>query len=218
MIILVNDNQMDKKVFKGIQRFIISEDVSAEKKKDIVLKSFIPETNLYNMYLNGQISEKKFAKKYIKTIEASDDAYSIVLMILSTVLQKKNVLFVCSKDEMDMGYMQILLQYISDRFGVKIASYKKWSDKKKLDTKISKDFNGEVFLEELDNYKEFLFNNLKEFEDARKAFGKALGVKIKHKKISKKKKHKINKNMVDNMMEKDFTEDMSIRIFRAKVK
>lgn len=133
MFIVCTDKQADKKCFKRIQKIIISkvfEDIK-ETETITVLNSFLPDMDIFNDYIDHNISCKKYYKTYAKRLRHDENKYATLVLLMLGYVNSKDILLVCSADEMKFGYMNFLAKVMHEDFGVEIQTYEKWKEKGK---------------------------------------------------------------------------------------
>lgn len=187
MIIVCNYKQSQKKCFKKKQKFVISkvyDDPKIENSYTTILNCFLPPMELFEKYIDGEIDTKKYYKKYSKHIRSNDELYSTLVLLMLGYNKEKNIVLICSDDEMQFGYMNFLCKILTDDFGVEVKSYSKWKEKKKFDNKSKIDIK--ALRIKAKEYKTFFDGN----EDSKKK--------------SKKKKKKAKKNKKKSNIMDDF--------------
>lgn len=199
MFVLCTEKEASKKQLKKSHKILVSyhlQDVT-ETKTVSHLSQLVPSVGLIKSFMNGDISRKKYIRKYIKTIEQNDELYASLLMLIlahensAKSITDRNIALVVSEDELQFGYIQALAGYIVDNFGVPVAMFKDW---KKAEFKNKKyKINQEKLTKDIKAYKSLLFDSYDEYQDTK---DKVQG-KVKDKKKSKdkdKKKYKGKKN------------------------
>lgn len=195
MIILCNEDQYEKKKLKNVHKIIVSDDLESipEEEKITHMRYLMPEFKLMNKYYADEISLKKYRKKYFEYLEC-DQIYATLLTLLLSYKKEKMLCIVCSKQERTFLYIQFLLQYIHENFGVYIIDYSKWKDKgfpKKFN--IFKDY----LIKRVNKYKHIIFED-----------------EIKENKKKSKKKNKNKDNDLMDLPDMDFDK----KIKRVKIK
>lgn len=85
------------------------------------MTDLLPTADMFMKYNNGQLSKKKFLKKYLKYISTKDT--NIEYCIFSIGMALKNNVSICltaNEKEYRIGYVKVLAEYISELFGVEI--------------------------------------------------------------------------------------------------
>lgn len=198
MFIVCNENEAGKKQLKKNHKILVSHHLQDVDETQTIshLTQLIPSVGLLKSYMNGDISKKKYIRKYVKTIENNDELYaSLVMLILahensSKDQEKRAIALVVSGDEMQFGYIQTLAMYIQDNFGIPFITYKEW---KKREFKLKKyKINEERLSRDVRKHKTLLFDSYDEYKDTKDSLG-GKGKKKKSKKIKNKDKKKKNK-------------------------
>ena len=158
MIIICNEKEYQKKKLDKIYKIVISSKIKVddEEPKIIALKQLMTPMKLMHDFYNDILSYKKYKKKYFEYLE-SEQIYTTILTMLLTYKQHKKLCFVCTEEEKQFKYMQMLLEYLNDKFKVKSMTYEKYKkstdvdftlDKSILNKEVMKNFNN-VFGDEI---------------------------------------------------------------------
>ena len=121
------DDFLKKFNYKKYNFLLVSQDIKTQKKYDNVYAtpSLIPPPNVISELLSS-VSANKYEKKYVNYLSNPKvDSLITVLVKLATV-DNSNVVLLCSKDEDEYGYLDILGDYITAVYGAKVFSYKKY--------------------------------------------------------------------------------------------
>lgn len=130
MITAVKESKLDK-INPALFRMI---SVSANTKKDTEFESFnmdilLPPAKLFIDRKNGDIGKKKFIKKYEKFLSQKNTTVENTIFSIGTAIRaKNNICFFCSDDEYELGYIQALIDYICEVFGVEATDPKDVKD------------------------------------------------------------------------------------------
>jgi hypothetical protein len=125
----------------------VSETLTADKDNEIKimpLTELLPPAELMKEIKAGDISEKKFDKKYAEFLKTDAAEYALFTVGLALKDSAKDFCFICSDKEWEYGYLQTLGETISELFGIKVSDVKKTSKaiKKSMDAipkKVKKD-------------------------------------------------------------------------------
>ena len=91
---------------------------------DISFPSLLPPSKLIIARKQGEISKKKFIKEYKKYLKKSKVVELSMLNVGKALEANKPLAFTCTEDEEDMKYLPVLVEYISELFGVQNVSFK----------------------------------------------------------------------------------------------
>lgn len=197
MIILCNENEMEKKRFKKVHKIIISYDLENLEDNDYIthLNHLIPPYKLMNKYYSDEISMKKYKKKYFEYLE-EDQVYATILTLLLGYKESKQMAFVCSNQERGFLYMQFLLEFIHEKFGVPVLTYADW---KKKDFPNKFGIDKDTLKKQVKKYKHIIFEDEEE------------EVKSNKKKKKDKKKVKEDKQNLSETKERDTIKRIKVR-------
>lgn len=124
------DDFIEKFNYKKYNFLLVSQDITTNKKYGNVYAtpSIMPPPNVLSELI-GKGDPDKYEKKYIKYLsDPKVDSLITVLVKLATV-DNSNVILLCSKEEDDYGYLDILRDYIEATYSAKVYSYKKYKKK-----------------------------------------------------------------------------------------
>lgn len=186
MFIICNEFQADKKAVKKLDKIVISEALEGVKdsKKITHMNQLLPPMDLFHNFINGEFSKKKFMKKFIKHIKNNDQLFASIAMIMLVYKKQKDLVLVCSAEEMRYGYMHAICMLLNDVFKVDIMDYDIWKSK---GAKLGKcKFDEKALKEVCKEYSDILFDD----GDDRHHKSKKKGKKDKDKKGKKKDKFK----------------------------
>lgn len=198
MFILCTEKEAGKKRLEKCHKILISSHLEDVKETKLVshLTQLTPSVSLFKAYMNGDVSKKKYVKKYITTILEDDELHASLMMLLlahekivNGAKKGKNdvVALVVSSDEMQFHYIQALVQTIYEIYGIPTAPYSVWRDN---DFKLSKTKLTDAFTKSVKTYKHLLFGDYNEYDKVKKSLkpDKKKGKKDDKKKKSSKKK------------------------------
>lgn len=131
MIIALKNGKLDK-VNKALFRIIYvsaSEEIPADAWN---MTSLLPPAKLLIERKNGNVGKKKFIKKYKKYLKTENSVVENTLFSIALSIASKNSLvFSCSDDEFELGYIQALVEYICERFELDVDDPKEMKEKVK---------------------------------------------------------------------------------------
>lgn len=164
MIIVCNEKEATKKSIKKFPKIVISSDIKSLPEGDDsfqYMNQFLPNIKLFHKYLNNEIGNKKYMKKYMKNIRENDELMASLTLLMMIYKENKDMVFICSTNEMNYNYIQFLCKVIEEDFGEDcIEYYKQWQDKK------SKTSLDEKKLKKMVNkYKHIIFEDNYEVEE-----------------------------------------------------
>lgn len=87
----------------------------------------LPPPSALIAYNNGDIGKKGLNKKYAKFLEKSELAEYALYVVMLGVKNQRNICFVCTDDEWDIGYLNTLADHIETKYGIevhKLSEYK----------------------------------------------------------------------------------------------
>ena len=103
---------------------IIKVSMEREDENETSLPYIIPPASIIIPFKQGNLSKKKFLKKYKKYLSESKGVEFAIFNILKAIKNKRSLCFTCTDDEYDYGYLKVLCEYISDEFGLEILPLK----------------------------------------------------------------------------------------------
>lgn len=117
MIALCKESKF-KKLNKGL---VVGVAVSQNEIEDTTFyPDLLPPPSLMIAYNNGDIGKKKFKKKYAKFLKKSELVEYAIYILMLGVKNQKNICFVCNDDEWSIGYLDVLVNHISEQYDVNI--------------------------------------------------------------------------------------------------
>lgn len=203
MFIICNEKEAGAKELKKVHKILISShlDEVEETKRISHLTQLTPSVNIFKQFINGDISKKKYLKKYISNIVDNDELHSsLIMLILAHQQEDKNgrpIALVCSSDEMGFLYLKALGKYIEKTFEIPVITYKEC--KKNKFKMIKYKLNKKYLSKMISNYKHLLFDDYQEYSKTVSEFDD--NVKKKDKKKSKNKEKDVKKNRKEVMKE-----------------
>lgn len=160
---MTSDTFLDKFIkdndYKKFNFLLVSENIKTDKKyKNVyVLNSLIPPPNVISEFIQNGISDR-YVKKYADYLQTANPTTMIVVAVKLAVIENSNVVLMCTKDEAEYGYLDILCDYIENVYDIPVCTYKKYKknpdkydlkDKKK---KVSKILNKQLELAKESHY------------------------------------------------------------------
>lgn len=196
IIKMSSDELLDKFIkkfdYKKFNFLLISENIKTEKryKNVYAIPSLIPPPNIISTFIN-EGNSKNYVKKYLDYISTPRVEAMITIAVKLAIIDNSNVVLLCSKDEDEFGYVDIICQYIENIYGVQTYSYKKYKKNpekcENVDDKVKK---------RVSKILEKKIGEMKDIEDSPKLKKKDMLTKIE--KLSKKELKKILKsNSID---------------------
>ena len=131
IIKMTSDTFLDKFIkendYKKFNFLLVSENIKTENKyKNVyVLKSLIPPPNVLTEFItNGKTD--KYVKKYADYLQTSKPATMIAVAVKLAAIENSDVVLICTKEESEYKYLDILCDFIENVYNIKICSYKKY--------------------------------------------------------------------------------------------
>lgn len=137
------DKFIKKHDYKKFNFLLISENVKTTNKYRNVysIPTLIPPPNIISDFISNGYGQN-YIKKYVDYISTPRVEAMITIAVKLCVIDNANVVLLCSKDESEFKYINIICQYIENIYGVKTYSYKKYKkdpDKcEEIDSKVKK--------------------------------------------------------------------------------
>lgn len=124
MIICVKQpklNKVDNNLFK-IVAISNDKDFDSDSNNGIFnMTELCPPADLFISYNNGELSKKKFLKKYRKYIEQKNTTIEYTIFTLGMALaNKSNICLTANEKEYRIGYVKVLADYLGELFGVEV--------------------------------------------------------------------------------------------------
>ena len=189
MIIICNEKEADKKVFKKIQKIIVSEDLKEVRGKTINQCYYLlPPSDLQDSFYDNDISLKSYKNKYQKYLRKEDEIYANLIVMMMMYNKYQDIILVCSTRETEYLYINFLCSVLEDDFGIEYCSYKKWKKKEEFGNCV---MNIKSLKKAIKEYKHILENS--EYEESKKKKKKKKSDKkhrLSTKDLEKSKKHK----------------------------
>lgn len=121
MIICVKQPKLDK-VNKSLFRIIaVTNDADISADGVFNMTELLPPADLFMSYNSGELSKKKFLKKYAKFLETKNTNLEYSILTIGMALnQRHNICFTANDKEYRIGYVKVLANYIGELFGVEV--------------------------------------------------------------------------------------------------
>ena len=120
MIICVKESKL-KKVDKNLFRIASISSEPLESEGIFNMTELLPPADLLMKVSNGELSKKKFLKKYRKFIETKDTNIEYTIFTLGMALERKqNLCLTASGKEYRLGYVKVLADYLAELYGIEI--------------------------------------------------------------------------------------------------
>ena len=191
MILLLTEEQAQKKAFKNVFKIIVSQQVRPFDKTCLTLsKGLIPSEQLFGAFAGGNINADKYYKEYVKDIKNTDSIMASFVALGLSYQQNRVLALVCSAEEMQYLYLGFLADYLERRYGIAYMGYKTYKKKfGRLDDIAGEmeDDNVQKLFKDAKKYKEYIFGEDVEMDTPKK------------KKKSKKKDKKEKRYCYDRM-------------------
>lgn len=196
IILLESDDLIDSFVKKfdhnKFNFILISSDIRTKHKYKNVfaIKQLLPPTKALAYMLNGNDKET-YHKKYIQYLAKPNIEIFLTTIAKLAVVEDSNVVLVCSENEGEMKYLNVIKKYLEEIYAVKVFKYKEFKkNPKKCESTINKKKTVKIIGKKIDatasaNVKidldpEDVKARLKHMDkDAVVRFAKDLGIKVK---------------------------------------
>lgn len=145
-IIKISSDELIKKFikkedFKKFNFLLISEDITTNKDYDNIhsIKALIPPPNLITEFINNGVSVK-YREKYFRYLNNPRVEALLTVIVKLVVIENSDVVLLCSENESEFKYIDLICEYIEEMYHVKSYSYKKYrkNAKKYSNTKYGK--------------------------------------------------------------------------------
>lgn len=191
MILLLTEEQAQKKAFKNVFKIIVSQEVRPFDKTCLTLsQGLIPSKELFGAFAGGDINADRYYKEYVKAIKNTDSIMASFVALGLSYQQNRVLALVCSADEMQFLYLGFLADYLERRYGISYMGYKTYKKKfGRLDDIVGEmeDDNIQKLFKDAKKYSEYIFGEDVEFDKPKK---KKKSKKVKPKKEKRKAKKK----------------------------
>ena len=95
-----------------------------EEEGELTLPYILPPSSILIPVKQGNMSKKKFNKKYKKYLSENKGAEFAIFNIAKSLKNKTSLCFTCTDEEYKLGYIQTLVEYIAEVFGVEVMPLK----------------------------------------------------------------------------------------------
>ena len=110
-----------------------------------------------------EIGHDRFAQEFAKRLSKEENKIALLTIAKSVAETKFNLVLMCSPEENDIGYLEIIADYITSMFDIEVLTYKKIKKNPKLLTEdIS---NKEEVLQKISKYSSNINNSTREISD-----------------------------------------------------
>lgn len=135
MIITVKQPKLDKVDTNLFKIVAISNSNDDFESKDIYnMSELLPPADMLMDYNNGQLSKKKFLRKYRKYIEKKGTNIEYSIFTLGMALKNKaNLCLTANEKEYRIGYVKVLAEYLAEIFGVEVKDLEDVNDEIKYE-------------------------------------------------------------------------------------
>lgn len=122
MITFVKKSKVDKvdNTFFTIVKVSMERDDEGQTSLPYIL----PPSALLLPRKSGELSKKKFVKKYKKYLKNNKGAEFAIFNILKSLKSRTSICFTCTDEEFKLGYIQALVEYLNDEFGIEYYDLK----------------------------------------------------------------------------------------------
>ena len=129
MIICVKQPKLDK-VNDALFRIIaVTNDADISTEGVFNMTELLPPADLFMSYNSGELSKKKFLKKYAKFLETKNTNLEYSILTIGMALnQRQNICFTANDKEYRIGYVKVLANYIAELFGVEVKELDEVND------------------------------------------------------------------------------------------
>lgn len=122
MIICVKQPKLDKVNDAFFRIIAVSNDADFGESNVFNMTELLPPADLFMLYNSGELSKKKFLKKYAKHIKTKNTNIEYTIFSIGMAIKNgSNICFTANDKEYRIGYVKVLANYISELFGVEIV-------------------------------------------------------------------------------------------------
>ena len=97
---------------------IVKVSMEREDEGEMSLPYILPPSSIFIPTKQGNMSKKKFNKKYKKYLSENKGAEFAIFNILKALKNKTSLCFTCTDEEYKLGYIETLAEYILEVFGI----------------------------------------------------------------------------------------------------
>ena len=130
---------VDRYDYREFEFVVISNDIRHNGKHENVaqLQRLIPPANIVSEFITNGYT-KKYKKKYMKYLSRPEVEALIITIVQMAVVKDINVVLLCSDNESQYSYLDMISEFIENEYNCKPCSYKKFRKNKKH-TDLTKD-------------------------------------------------------------------------------
>lgn len=128
-IIAVNSKDFIKKFCKdnnphNFDIILVSKDITTEGRYDNVYlaEELYPSKSAFNARINA--GEYDFTSKFITQLKENPNSIACLVSMVKSVLNKRNLVLICSEQEESYGILEIIAKHIEDTFKLPVYSAK----------------------------------------------------------------------------------------------
>lgn len=136
MIISVKEPKLEK-VNRNLFQIVSISNEPLEDEEIFNMTELLPPADMLLKVTNGELSKKKFLKKYGEFIRTKDTNIEYTIFTIGMALEAgKNICLTASEKEYRLGYVKVLASYIGDLFNVEVKDLEEVNEeiKDELDT------------------------------------------------------------------------------------
>lgn len=129
MIICVKRPKLDKVNTSLFKIIAVTNDADISNDAVFNMTELLPPADLFMSYNSGELSKKKFLKKYEKFLKTKDTNIEYSILSIGMALnQRHNICFTANDKEYRIGYVKVLAEYIGNLFGVEVRELNEVND------------------------------------------------------------------------------------------
>jgi len=123
---------VDRYDYREFNFLLISKDITTTGKYNNVFKldSLIPAPNIVSEFITNGYS-KKYKKKYLKYLSNEKVDLIIATIVKLAVVENTDVVLLCSDNETQYNYLDLISEYLEKEYCCKACSYKKFRKNRK---------------------------------------------------------------------------------------
>lgn len=114
-----NVDKVDNKFFT-----VVKVSMERDDEGQTSLPYILPPSALLLPRKSGELGKKKFVKKYKKYLKTNKGAEFAIFNILKSLKNKTSICFTSTDEEFKLGYIQALVEYLNDEFGIEYYELK----------------------------------------------------------------------------------------------
>ena len=129
MIICVKQPKLNKVNTSLFKIIAVTNDADFSDDAMFNMTELLPPADLFMSYNSGELSKKKFLKKYAKFLKTKDTNLEYSILTIGMALnQRHNICFTANDKEYRIGYVKVLANYIGELFGVEVKELNEVND------------------------------------------------------------------------------------------